>query len=223
MDTQRIGSAPPLLPDVAEDPSDILSVDGEYEGDANKENMIFFQLHMNTNDVIKVDFECSDCTSCSRDEEELDDNIKWISVTKDQNGKQLRRKLMELFDLQDDTLVLKLRNNRGSVIPISGDLQANTQKRPYILEVCHRYQNYKPVPRTASIPTYEEVLKRKLQNINNRLNKVEDFIPQLPQKQSKRIEEEIKELNDKMNVLDRRINDADKSQWKGMFQRNPLW
>jgi len=159
----------------------------------------------------------------SKDKDITNDIVKSITLTPDINCKKFKKLLMSTFNLKDTSLVLKLRNMRGSVIPMSYTIHENLNVRPYTLEVCERYQNVKPFERTVSLPTYEEVLTRKLQSIDNRLVKLENHVPQLPARQQQKIIEEIEDLNDRMNVLDRKLCEADGTQWQGMFKRNPLW
>lgn len=149
--------------------------------------------------------------------------IKGITLTPDVTCKMVRKQLLSEFNIQDSSLVLKLRNQRESIIPLSYSIPENTYTKPYILEICNRYQNVTPFERTVSVPTYEQVLKRKLRSINSRISKLENFAPTLPDKQAVKIDEEIRDINEKMNVLDRKLKDADETQWQGMFKRNPLW
>ncbi|XP_066920885.1 uncharacterized protein [Clytia hemisphaerica] len=142
-----------------------------------------------------------------KDTKDLRKEIKEVKIEKKLTGKQIK----------------KLRNSNKSLVPFSNTIKPNTADNPYILEVFYQYQTVTPLPRTVSVATYEQLLKRKMNSTSNRLAKLEDFIPDLPKKQEIKINEEIKDLNDKMNILERKLNDADSTHWQGMFERVPLW
>lgn len=156
------------------------------------------------------------------DSQKLQKDLTEIKISENISGKMIKKKMYLIFNVNRE-YVLKLRNKNNSIIPFSNTIQENTPSIPYVLEVTYQYQNVTPLPRTISVPTYEQVLRRKLTNTNNRMLRLEDFIPELPVKQKVKIEEEIKDSNDKMNILERKINAADSTQWQGMFKRVPLW
>ncbi|XP_014665775.1 PREDICTED: uncharacterized protein LOC106807825 isoform X2 [Priapulus caudatus] len=108
----------------------------------------------------------------------------------------------DAFNLNEDNLVLKLRNTRGCLVPINSEITPNEKSSPYILEVCNTYQHIKPIPRTLQTSNYNHTLHNKLQNLLTR---------------------EMQELERKLDFLNSRMRQADSSKWKGMFKRNPLW
>ncbi|XP_066920886.1 uncharacterized protein [Clytia hemisphaerica] len=157
-----------------------------------------------------------------KDTKDLRKEIKEVKIEKKLTGKQIKKNIYLLFNIKRE-FVIKLRNSNKSLVPFSNTIKPNTADNPYILEVFYQYQTVTPLPRTVSVATYEQLLKRKMNSTSNRLAKLEDFIPDLPKKQEIKINEEIKDLNDKMNILERKLNDADSTHWQGMFERVPLW
>eukprot|EP00112_Aurelia_sp_Birch-Aquarium-sp1_P016893 Seg3868.1 transcript_id=Seg3868.1/GoldUCD/mRNA.D3Y31 product="hypothetical protein" protein_id=Seg3868.1/GoldUCD/D3Y31 len=159
-----------------------------------------------------------------RDESETDPfEMKEITLQKDMTSKAIKMTLLEAFSISLENQVVKLRNARGNLIPINGQLTENSPKKAYCLEVCKQYSAVKPRPRTVSVPTYEQLLRRRLQNVNQRLLKLEQTVPKLPEIRNEIIDKDIIELGNKMDFLNFRIKAADDYQWKGMFQKNPLW
>merc|ERR1712226_509363 len=57
--------------------------------------------------------------------------------------------LREALGLQDDRLILKMRNNRGSLVPINANLLPNSKSVPYTLEVVKIHQFIQPKPRSV--------------------------------------------------------------------------
>jgi len=156
------------------------------------------------------------------DTQDLVQDLTEVKVQSHLTGKQIKKHVYSLFNIKRE-YVLKLRNENNSVVPFSSTITGNSPEEPYTLEVCYPYCTVTPLPRTVSNATYEQLLKRKMNSTNNRMVKLEDFMPDLPKKQETKINEEIKDLNDKMNILERKLNDADSTNWQGMFDRVPLW
>ena len=58
-----------------------------------------------------------------------------LIVYENQSSEEIKRLLMRKCDIMDGTLILKLRNYRGSVIPFSyQSLESNTREEPFSLE-----------------------------------------------------------------------------------------
>ncbi|XP_065667211.1 uncharacterized protein LOC100207626 isoform X2 [Hydra vulgaris] len=172
--------------------------------------LIFVQLKLCfNNEKIEKDFE--------------EGSIKSFTLKSDMTYKSIKKMLRESFGLVDSSIVIKLRNKRGFLVPFYNKLESTTPDNPYLLEACKLYQNVLPLKRTASIITYEEVLKKKILLIDKRLSKLEMGVPTLPERQRLRIEESYNDLVEKMKVLDRKLEVASDIKWQGMFHRNPLW
>eukprot|EP00794_Sanderia_malayensis_P007421 gene7421-8241_t len=154
-------------------------------------------------------------------EEEFD--LKEVVVKDGMTSKVLKKHLLDAFNITKQDIVVKLRNFRESLVPINSLLAQNSPSWPYTLEVCQLYSQVKPRPRTVSLPTYQNVLRRRLQNIEYRLSKLEETLPELPEIQGNKLKQDCTDLESKMDFLISRIKEAEDFQWKGMFQRNPLW
>lgn len=119
--------------------------------------------------------------------------------------------------------VLKLRNGRGSFIPLSRRTPENTVTSPYTLEVCKRHSSVKPTPRQVGLPTYNETYKRKLLLFGKRISKLEDTVPKLSRLRDAKLSAEMKHLEERLSFLNSKLKEADSRQWKGMFTKHPLW
>ncbi|XP_039546421.1 uncharacterized protein si:zfos-1056e6.1 isoform X3 [Pimephales promelas] len=112
----------------------------------------------------------------------------------------IRQILAHSFRLDTSQLTLKMRNNRGSLIPLNCCMPPNSKQMPYILEVAKNYQHVNPRPR--SIPDLNKTLKSRLQNI---------------------VKQEIELLNQKLVFLHKRMQTSECYCWEGMLRRAPLW
>jgi len=149
--------------------------------------------------------------------------LKEFTIIQDITTKAIKATLLELFNISQENQVVKMRNHRGCLIPISNNLPANAPKKAYVLEVCRLYNAVTPRPRTVSLPTYQQLLRRRLHNIDERLLKLEQTVPRLPTMRKEALLKDIKDLSMKMEFLNQKIQVVDDFQWKGMFERNPLW
>ncbi|XP_070568315.1 uncharacterized protein [Ptychodera flava] len=146
-----------------------------------------------------------------------------MTITDDLESESVQQVFRDTLDLSDDTLILKLRNSRGSLIPINCHIQANSKLVPYVIEVVRRYQNVQPRPKTVQMPNYNETMASKLSNIMKRIDKLEEMCPQLRNKRNEKIKKEMEELNEKMRFMNQRMRQAEAQKWKGMFKKHPLW
>ncbi|XP_038079415.1 uncharacterized protein LOC119746510 [Patiria miniata] len=136
---------------------------------------------------------------------------------------EVQRAIRNKLQIKEDTLVLKLRNSRGSLIPINSHVTSNSKFMPYTLEVVQRYQHVKPLPRTVKLNGFSEVTKVRLQKIMRRIQQLEQTVPELRNRREDKITQEMEELNEKMRFLNKRMQDAEGHKWKGMFKKHPLW
>ncbi|XP_069135271.1 uncharacterized protein [Argopecten irradians] len=146
-----------------------------------------------------------------------------IQIREDYGSEEIRSIIKETFQLDDDNMVLKLRNHRGSLMPINCNIASNSKSVPYSLEVVHKYQNVKPKARSVKRDRYNETMKKKIAEILDRIEKLENATPELRQRQNKIITTEMEELEKKLGFLTKRFHEADNTTWKGMFKKNPLW
>ncbi|XP_039546419.1 uncharacterized protein si:zfos-1056e6.1 isoform X1 [Pimephales promelas] len=133
----------------------------------------------------------------------------------------IRQILAHSFRLDTSQLTLKMRNNRGSLIPLNCCMPPNSKQMPYILEVAKNYQHVNPRPR--SIPDLNKTLKSRLQNIVKQIERLEDLFPQIKLKHHEKMTKEIELLNQKLVFLHKRMQTSECYCWEGMLRRAPLW
>ncbi|XP_060574696.1 uncharacterized protein LOC132732316 [Ruditapes philippinarum] len=150
--------------------------------------------------------------------------VHCIDISEDQSGKQIKETILQSCDLCNiKNIVLKLRNQRGSLIPITWNVSANSSSRPYVLEVVKVHQNIQAQPRSIKIKNYNETTREKLTEITKRIEKLEAAAPDLKQRRNDKINREMKEVEQMLEFLGKRLKDAENVNWKGMFKKNPLW
>ncbi len=63
-------------------------------------------------------------------------SIKSIRIdTSDYSAKEMKDFIYKAFDMNPDTNNIRLRNCQDNLVPINRNIEANTKKDPYILEV----------------------------------------------------------------------------------------
>uniref|UniRef100_K1QTF9 Uncharacterized protein n=1 Tax=Magallana gigas TaxID=29159 RepID=K1QTF9_MAGGI len=112
--------------------------------------------------------------------------IQSIHLRDKDHSDEVKGRLCEAFQIDEEGVVFKLRNHRG----------------PYILEVVKFHQNVTPKAKSVKISNQTQTMKKRIEDILRR---------------------EIRELENKLVFLQRRLNEAEISQWRGMFRKNPLW
>ncbi|KAK3603328.1 hypothetical protein CHS0354_025935 [Potamilus streckersoni] len=157
------------------------------------------------------------------DETSAISSVECIEVRPESQRKDVLNQIKEEFDINVDDKVLKLRNHRGSLIPINGNVPVNSKSMPYILEITSRHQNVIPKPKSVKLLSYDETVKKKIQDIIDRIDRLEVAALQLTARRNNRIEKEMKELDGMLEFLNKRLTEANGTKWKGMFKKNPLW
>ncbi|XP_066017844.1 uncharacterized protein [Pocillopora verrucosa] len=116
----------------------------------------------------------------------------------------------------EKTSVLKLRNGRGSLIPLSRRTPENTVTS-------------KTSPRRIDVPSYNETYQRKLTTFTKRISRLEETLPQLSLLRDAKLSAEVKTLGTGLMFLNSnsrcglKTSEADSRQWKGMFTLNILF
>uniref|UniRef100_UPI00398F7C1A uncharacterized protein n=1 Tax=Pristiophorus japonicus TaxID=55135 RepID=UPI00398F7C1A len=95
--------------------------------------------------------------------------VKDICISGGLGTAATKQVLFHSFGLEDTTFVLKLRNSRGSLIPINGELSVNSKQSPYILEVAKLFQHVLHKPRTDAMTAVNKGSKNRLQTIMKRV------------------------------------------------------
>lgn len=152
-----------------------------------------------------------------------DEELTSIIIDAEQTPEEIKHLLKLKCDLTDDSLILKLRNDRGSVVPIAYRSFGNTSREvPYSLEAVQPHTTCPLTPRSVqNDKTYS--LEDRVQSISERLGVLEEAIIALPERRNKKITEDLNILEGQMLFLMKKMDDAKASNWKGMFQKNPLW
>ncbi|KAK7148147.1 hypothetical protein R3I93_012458 [Phoxinus phoxinus] len=133
----------------------------------------------------------------------------------------IRHILAQSFRLDTSQITLKMRNNRGSLIPLNCCMPPNSKQMPYILEVAKNYQHVNPRPR--SIPIFNKTLKSRLQNVVKLIERLEELLPEIKLKHHEKMTKDIELLNQKLVFLHKRMQTSECYRWEGMLRRAPLW
>ncbi|ESO89097.1 hypothetical protein LOTGIDRAFT_154176 [Lottia gigantea] len=152
--------------------------------------------------------------------------INKIEINEDESSNDIRNKIISTFVL-DNSLILKVRNERNSMVPINKRLQANSHQSPYILEVVKRHQSVNPLSRSVKLDSYNETMKLKLIDIITRMEKLESACPTLKSKREDKIHTELKDIDRKLNFLNKRLSEADDASCSGkqyidQYSRNTI-
>ncbi|GCB65664.1 hypothetical protein scyTo_0004828 [Scyliorhinus torazame] len=131
--------------------------------------------------------------------------------------------MLDIFQCFLVTEGQKLRNSRGSLVPMNGELNVNSKQSPYILEVTKLFQHVVPKTRTDVMTVINKGLKNRLQSIMKRIERIEELAPEIKMRRQDKLNEEIELLNQKLRFLNQRMEIAESHSWKGMFKRQPLW
>nr|XP_057934863.1 uncharacterized protein si:zfos-1056e6.1 [Doryrhamphus excisus] len=127
------------------------------------------------------------------------------------------------FGLSSSDVIFKIRNQRGSLIPLNGSIPANSKHMPYLLEVAKIFQHVHPTPKSIPMTVINKSMKTRLHTIDKRIQRLEELLPQIKLRRSEKVTQEIECLNQKLMFLHKRMQVADSHTWKGMLTRAPLW
>ncbi|KAK7108682.1 uncharacterized protein [Littorina saxatilis] len=156
---------------------------------------------------------------------DTDGELKLLGVqtAEGESVKQVSAKVRKLLGLKNTGYVLQLRNDRRSLVPLNGKLHKNTRETPYSLDVLLEHQRVKPQARSVKADTYSSTIINQTQIFLSRISNLENSIPELKVKREEKIKREIRELEDKLNFLQKRFNEADQTEWTGIIKKSPLW
>ncbi|XP_038664488.1 uncharacterized protein si:zfos-1056e6.1 isoform X2 [Scyliorhinus canicula] len=105
----------------------------------------------------------------------------------------------------DTTATKQLRDSRGSLVPMNGELNVNSKQLPYILEVTKLFQHVVPKTRTDVMTVINKGLKNRLQSIMKRIERIEELAPEVKMRRQDKLNEEIELLNQKLRFLNQRM------------------
>ncbi|KAL6487491.1 hypothetical protein MHYP_G00041170 [Metynnis hypsauchen] len=131
--------------------------------------------------------------------------------------------LAHSFRLDIAEVTFKIRNSRGFLIPLNSCIPVNSKQMPYVLEVAKYFQHVNARPRSIAMTVIHRSLKSRLQGIVRRIERLEELLPQIKQKQHDKMTKDIDLLNQKLIFLHKRMQMAESCYWEGMFRRAPLW
>ncbi|XP_067242871.1 uncharacterized protein si:zfos-1056e6.1 isoform X3 [Chanodichthys erythropterus] len=118
----------------------------------------------------------------------------------------VRQILAHTFRLDTSQKTLKMRNNRGSLIPLNCCILPNSKQMPYVLEVAKNYQHGNPRPRSIPMTVFNKTVKSRLQSIVKQIERLEELLPQI-----------------KLKHHEKMTKTAESYCWEGMLRRAPLW
>ncbi|XP_064609659.1 uncharacterized protein LOC135473720 [Liolophura sinensis] len=151
-----------------------------------------------------------------------DQVVKCVTLRPDLDCETVQGFIKQEFDIENNRIV-RVRNKNGSLIPVGAGMKTNIQAEPYTLEVVRIHQTVKPSPRTVKLATYNETMKKKMTSIVQRIETLEKVTSDLHSRRRQRIKTETDELERKLLFLNKRFDEAEKTSWKGMFKKHPLW
>ncbi|GFN77479.1 hypothetical protein PoB_000398500 [Plakobranchus ocellatus] len=148
-----------------------------------------------------------------------------VTLNADDKVSEVTQILRDKLEINSSDIILRLRNYRGSIIPLNGRVTqfSNTHSRPLMLEVVRHFQSVQPNPISFELSQYTEPLTRKLQDIEDRVSLLEDSTGNIHENRKDKVHQEISKLENTVNFLRKRIEEAESIEWNGMFVKNPLW
>ncbi|KAJ8250452.1 hypothetical protein COCON_G00223740 [Conger conger] len=149
--------------------------------------------------------------------------LREIPIQRDFESANVRQIICSSFGLNGAHVILKIRNSRGSLIPLNSSIPANSKHAPYVLEVVKIFQHVVPRPCINATTVICKNIKTRLQSIVRRIEKLEELVPQSKLIHHEKLNQEIKLLSQKLVFLNKRMQMADSQCWGGMFVRPPLW
>ncbi|KAK6987031.1 hypothetical protein BgiMline_016706 [Biomphalaria glabrata] len=146
-------------------------------------------------------------------------------VKEDDKVSDVTQNLFSKLQLNSNELILRLRNEKGSLIPLNGKIVnlANSNHRAFTLEVVRRFQSVQPKPNSLELTQYAESLKNKLMDIQERISDVEASMENMHKRRKEKISQEISKIDSTVSFLKKRLEESETIEWRGMFVKNPLW
>ncbi|KAK3554761.1 hypothetical protein QTP70_033452 [Hemibagrus guttatus] len=149
--------------------------------------------------------------------------LKEVHIPRGTKMTTVRQIVAHSFRLDIAQVIFKIRNSQGFLIPLNGCIPVNSKQMPYVLEVARYFQHVNAKPRNIAMTVINRSLKSRLQSIVRRIERLEELLPQIKQKQNEKMVKDIELLNQKLIFLHKRMQMAESYCWEGMFKRAPLW
>ncbi|CAF0795404.1 unnamed protein product [Brachionus calyciflorus] len=138
---------------------------------------------------------------------------------------KIRNKISDSFKLEKK-LSFRLRNWRGNLVPINGNLAKNSKKTAYRIEI------YLPLVRMSvqieTAPKLERMTtmlatKSVLNGFYQKLLRLETAYKCSQNKFEKNLNNRLDEIENRLDFIEKRFNDIDTIEWNGNFKRPLLW
>ncbi|XP_061876800.1 uncharacterized protein si:zfos-1056e6.1 [Entelurus aequoreus] len=149
--------------------------------------------------------------------------LREVSIPLAADASAVMQMLAASFGLCSSDVVFKIRNQRGSLIPLNCSIPANSKHTPYLLEVAKIFQHVRPTPKSLPMTVINKSMKTRLHTIDKRIQRLEELLPQIKLRRNEKLSQEIECLNQKLMFLHKRMQVADSHTWKGTLTRAPLW
>ncbi|BFZ09420.1 hypothetical protein BsWGS_12459 [Bradybaena similaris] len=147
-----------------------------------------------------------------------------LSFNKNENASEVTQRIRSKLELNDADLIFKVRNTQGHLIPLNGKVtDKSSSSSPFTLEVVRRFQSVEPEPNSLTLAQFEEALMKRLKDIQDRIGQLELAQENMTERRAERLYQEIEALQNTVDFLTRRLDEAESVHWNGMFIRYPLW
>ncbi|XP_063047003.1 uncharacterized protein si:zfos-1056e6.1 isoform X2 [Engraulis encrasicolus] len=146
--------------------------------------------------------------------------LREVKISRHAEVETVKQLIIHAFGLTSH-VTLKIRNSKGSLIPLNSSLPGSTKQRPHLLEVAKTFQHVTPKPRVVAV--IHKSLKSRLQSAVRRIERLEELLPQIKLQHLENMNKDIDLLNQKLIFLHKRMKMADSHCWKGKLVRPPLW
>ncbi|XP_063241520.1 uncharacterized protein LOC134541782 [Bacillus rossius redtenbacheri] len=142
-----------------------------------------------------------------------------IQLKKDMSFEDLRAEVRRWLGLPaDSTNLIKLRLKDRTFVPLSYLLAGNTEDEPFLMEITkvhqHALASGRPLPKV-----YKEAVEFKMQNLLQRIQRLEAAVPGLRSRREANIERAVAEMDSRVQFLDRRIDELAPPEWRELLQK----
>jgi len=114
--------------------------------------------------------------------------LREINVAENCSSQVMRKTLCQELQLPSQYIILKLRNNRGSLIIPKGSIPSNTKASPYSLDVYRVHQNVKPREKAGNQPEYTELIRSVLDAVMSKVSRMETDLPELNKRKEAKLD-----------------------------------
>ncbi|KAH9504691.1 hypothetical protein Btru_062585 [Bulinus truncatus] len=147
-----------------------------------------------------------------------------INIKEDDKISDVTQNLNSKLQLNSSDLILRARNDKGSLIPLNGKiaLLSNSNIRPFTLEVVRHFQSVQPKPNSLELTQYADSLKSKLFDIQERITDVEISMENMHERRKEKIHQEIAKLDNTVSFLKKRLEESETIEWRDRIYVEPV-